>query len=382
MAFPKVNINVTNGNLQRSIAVEDAVPALVATVNGDTLAGVVNKVYNLADAEDKGYTEEAEPFMHGLIEEFYTETGGNTLLYLYGTDAEQTMEDVLDSTNAYGLTRLLNAGGGEINLVAIARKPAEGYDAGDGFTDKDVENAVLVSKSLCEAQQKQNTPLRIFIEGRVANTDAENSFKPSEAGNGYVGVVLGGTKADGSGAVSLALARAVKYKAHVKLGNGQNGALTATQIYIGADRYEDRLDMETLHDAGYLTFQRRAGSAGYYFGRDNMCSSDDYRILAHGRIMDKAQRIAAEAYHPFIETSIALEPNGRIKQSEASYMETVLDSALRTGMAEQISDVSVSVDTEQDIVNTSTLAVTVKVLPLGYMTWITVTLGLAAATEQ
>lgn len=25
------------------------------------------------------------------------------------------------------------------------------------------------------------------------------------------------------------------------------------QVYIGADKYEDRVDMETLHDAGFLT---------------------------------------------------------------------------------------------------------------------------------
>ena len=161
----------------------------------------------------------------------------------------------------------------------------------------------------------------------------------------------------------------------------QNGALSLTQVYIGHQKMEEREDMETLHDAGFLTFQVRPGSAGYYFGVDNMCSVDDFRILAHGRVIDKAQRIAAQAYQPFVEDSLRVERNGTINQSDASYMELVLDSAIRSAMSEQISDLKVVIDTAQDIVNTSTLEVGCSILPLGYMTWINVTIGLTNKLE-
>lgn len=378
--FPKVKIDVTNGNLQQAIAVEDAVPALVATVLTSSLVGKVEQVYSLADAESKGYTATAEPFMHRLLDEYYTVLGGRQRLYVFGIADTMTMTEALTATNQNGVQKLLHTAQGEINLIAIAREPDEEYSAGTGFLDKDVATAVTVSKTLCEAWQADNKPLRIFIEGRVANESADaTTYKPNTATNGFAGVVLGGTQNDGSAAVSLVLARAAKYPAHIKIGSGENGALTATQIYIGATKIEDRLDIETLHDNGFLTFMHRDGAAGYYFGRDNMCETGDYRILVHGRIIDKAQRITAQAYLPFVETSIRMADDGTVNASDAAYIEATLDSAIRAAMSEQISNVRVHIPLDQDVINTSTLGVQVKVLPLGYLTWITVTLGLAAS---
>lgn len=382
MSYPKVSVKVTNGNLLRSIAVEDSVGALVATVSTQSLVGVAKQVYSLVDAESKGYTAEEEPFVHDLIKEFYNELGGNQRLFIFGTPETMTMTDALSATTANGVIKLLNAGGGDINLVAIARKPSESYDAGKDFLDSDVPAAVTACKSLCEAQQTANTPIRIFIEGRVADASVDNTYKPSEAENGFAAIVLGGTKADGSAAVSVALARACKYGAHVKLGSGQNGALSVQQIYIGNQTMEERLDMETLHDAGFLTFQHRPGAAGYYFGRDNMCSSDDYAILVHGRIIDKAQRLAAAAYLPYIEDSVRVNSDGTLDDGDTAYLENVLESALLNYMSGQISDVEVVIDTDQDIINTSTLQVGCRVLPLGYSTWIIVTLGLASQLSE
>lgn len=382
MAYPKVSVNVTNGNLLRSIAVEDSVGALVATVSTASLIGVVKQVYNLADAESKGYTEAAEPFMHGLIKEFYNELGGNQRLFVFGTPETMTMTDAVTGTTANGIKKLLNAASGDITLVAVARKPAANYAAGTDFLDTDVPAAVTASLSLCQAQQAAITPVRLFIEGRIANESVDNDYEPNEANNGFAAVVLGGTKADGSAAVSVALARACKYGAHIKLGSGQNGALSVSQIYIGASTMESRLDMETLHDAGFLTFQRRPGAAGYYFGRDNMCSADDFAILAHGRVIDKAQRVAAAAYLPYIEDTVRVNSDGTLDDGDTAYLENVLKSAILNSLSGQISDVEVVINTDQDIVNTSTLQVGCRVLPLGYSTWIVVTLGLTSQISE
>ncbi len=382
MAFPGTQIKVTNGNLLREIAVLDGVACIVATVKETDNINVLRQVYNLQDAEQKGYTEENEPFMHGLIKEYYEELGGKQLLYVYGTAETQTMTDVLNATAANGLTKALRQSNGQINLVAVARKPASGYSAGNEFLDTDVATAISAAKVLAEAQQANNTPIRVIIEGRVANEAATNSYKPKEQANGYAAVVLGGTKTDGSAAVSLALARAVKYPAHVKLGSGQNGALATERIYIGTKPIEERLDVETLHDAGFLTFHRRTGTAGYYFGVDNMCASDDFRILVHGRVMDKAQRIASLAFLPFVENFVTLKPNGTIADSEASYIENVIGASLASGLKGQVSDIAVEVDRTANLVNTSSLPVDIKILPLGYLTWINVRLGLTASINN
>lgn len=379
MALPGVNVNVTNGNLQKQLNATDSVPALVVTVQTESLVAKPLKVYSLADAESAGITAEAEPFAHALLSEYYTELGGTKLLYFMGIDATTTMEAALKSTEPNGVMKLIRSSRGEITILAIAREADGSYDAGADFLDKDVKNAVIVCKATAEALQKANTPVRFIIEGIVTNEDAENTFKPNTATNGFASVLLGGTKADGHAAVGLALARSVKYGSHIKLGDGSKGALSATQIHIGKTPIEECLNVETLHDEGFLVFMTRPGSAGYYFACDNTCANDDFRILVHGRVIDRAQRIAAQAYLPFVETSIKMLPTGGIDPVEASHIQATLDSSIRQYMSEQISDCEVVVPIEQDVINTSTVQIQVKVLPLGYATWITVTLGLAAS---
>lgn len=382
MSYPNVTINVESNNLLRNIAVSDGVGAIVATASVAANKGVIKIVYSLQEAVTKGYTETEEPFLYNLIRNFYQELGGNQKLWVLGVDAEMKMANMVDSTEMEGLVKLLNAAAGEVNLVAIARKPIDGYTGGSNFMDADVQAAVLASLSLCQNQQEKNQPIRLFIEGRVANVLLENNYKPKTASNNFASVVLGnivfgeGDNKSYIPTVSIALARACKYPAHIKLGSGQNGALAVDQIYIGNTRLEERTDMETLHEAGYLTFQKRAGIAGYYFGVDNMCSNDDFNILARGRIIDKAQRVVAAAYAPYIEDFIRVNADGTINSTNAKHLEDVLSTSILANMGEQISDVDVIIDPEQDIINSSNLQVQVKVLPLGYLTWITVTLGL------
>ena len=184
MGFPGAKITVSNGNLLREITALDAVPCLVATVKEGDKINALRPIYNLQDAEQKGYGKDKEPFMWGLIKEYYQELGGKQLLYIYGTKADKTMESVLDVTSADGLQNALRQSNGAINMVAVARSPEAAYNAGTDFLDTDVAKAVAKAKILAETQQSKNMPLRIFIEGRVANEEATNNYKPKEQANG------------------------------------------------------------------------------------------------------------------------------------------------------------------------------------------------------
>ena len=89
------------------------------------------------------------------------------------------------------------------------------------------------------------------------------------------------------------------------------------------------------------------------------------RILVHGRVIDKAQRIASIAFQPFVENFVTLKSNGSINDSEASYIENVIESSLWAGLRGQVSDIAVEVDRSVNLANTSNLPVDIKVLPLG-----------------
>lgn len=375
---PKVTVVVTNGNLQRQVQVLDGVAGLVGT--SVAKIGEIVTVFNYDDAVAKGYTVVGEPCLNKAIQLFYQEMGGNQALIIMGVEDTMTLTQMATATNANGLKKLLLAAQGEITVVGLIRQPAEAYvPVVDHFLDKDVEDALLASKTLAQYQQSINKPVRILIEGRVADLTAD-LYEPNTVANGFAGVVLGSNLDDGSGAVALALARAVKYGSHVKLGNGQNGALSIPQSFIGDKPLEEFYpeELDAFANAGYIIMHRRDGAAGYYFGRDNMATDDDFRILVHGRIVDKAQRIAVATATPLLETTVRVDADGTINATDAKHLENEISQQLLSQMAGQISNVDVNVPTNADIINTSTGEIEVKVLPLGYLTWLTVTIGLTS----
>ncbi|OWK99264.1 hypothetical protein AP75_01900 [Kaistella haifensis DSM 19056] len=375
---PKVITNVTNGNLLRQVNITDGVAGIVATAKTAGLIGKVNTVYGLDDAVKKGYTEAAEPFIFGILNEFYTELGGSQELWVLGTEDTMTMAQAVTSTNNNGAKKLLTVSQGRVNLVGIMRDPALAYDAGEEFLDTDVSAAVIASKALAEYQQSINRPVRFLISGRVANTDVANTYNPNTASNGYAGVVLGNVLSDGRPAVPLALARAVKYEAHIKIGSGEKGALSINSAYIGDRPIEEYTptELDAFASAGFMVLHIREGISGFFFGRDNMCSDDDFRILVYGRLIDKAQRISTATTAPFVETDVRITPDGKINDADATYMEQTVKTQLLAQMGDQISGVDCIISLDQDLINTNTLEMQVKIQPLGYLTWIIINLGL------
>lgn len=378
---PKVTVAVASGNLQRQVLVLDGVAGIVAT--SLTKIGVIETVYNYDDAVAKGYTALAEPFINEFVQLFYQELGGNQALQILGVEDTMTLTQMATSTNANGLKKLLNAAQGSITIAGLIRQPDESYVmVADHFLDKDVEDALLASKTLAQYQQSINKPVRILIEGRTNDLEAD-LFDVNSVGNGFGGAVLGSTKDDGSAAslVALALARAVKYGSHIKIGSGENGSLTIPEAYIGDKLIEDYFpeELDAFANAGFIIPHRRDGAAGYYFGRDNMATDDDFRILVHGRVIDKAQRIAVAAATPLLETTVRVENDGTINAADAKYLEEQIKQQLLSQLAGQVSNVDVIVPTDANIINTSTGGIIVKVLPLGYLTWIQVTIGLTTS---
>lgn len=375
---PKVKANVASGNLLRQIQVIDGVAGIVGTAYKPNNIGTVQRVYSPADAKEKGYTEQDEPFLFQVINEFYQELGGSQELWILGTKDTTTMKDAVTTTNNEGVKRLLGASNGRVNLVGICRKPDAAYVSPAGFLDKDVKDALIASSALGEYQQSINKPVRMFIEGRIKDASAISDFEPKTTENSFAGVVLGGSKKDGSASVALVLARACKYPAHVKIGDGQNGALSITEAYIGSKKVDEYSveELDNFTDAGFITFHTREGAAGYYFSVDRMAGADDFRILVHGRLIDKAQRISTAADTPFLETSVRLTPDGKLNEVDAMYLEEMTRAQLLNNMAGQISGAQVLISLDQDLINTNTLNKQIQIQPLGYMTWIVLNMGL------
>lgn len=377
MSLPKVSVIFSNGNLLKDIAAIDGYAGLIGTVDAPGLIGVVKTVYSLKDAETQGFTEADEPFMYRHLKEFYGEVAGNQELNIMGVAETMTMAQVLDHTDEDGAVKLVNATNGKIRSLGLCRKPDGGYDGGNAFYDSDVEAAIIAAKTFAEAELGLLRPLRILIEGRVNDETSLDIFEPKTAEVGAAGVVLGGTQNDGSASVGLLLGRAVKYPAHIKVGKVANGPLSITEAYIGTKKIKEVLNLATLHGSGCISFMQHPQKAGFYFGIDRMASTDDYRLLAYGRIVDKAAIVAAATYIEEIESEVDVI-NGRISDIDIKHLEGRLEQQINASMADQISAVSVYINPDQDIINSSTLLVKLRITPKGYTSFITVDLGLQA----
>lgn len=382
MSTPRVSLIYSNGNLLQDIQAIDGIAGIVCTGSTVGLLGVPKVVYSLEDAISKGYTELAEPFMYRHLSEFYGELAGNQELYVMVVPDTMTLTQMLTNTNESGAKKLVNFADGKIRMLGVARKPAAGYDGGDDFLDEDVQPAVLAAKVFCEARVTELIPLRVLVEGRVVNPTAANTFEPRTAANGFAGVVLGGSLADGSASVGLALGRAVKYGAEIKLGKVANGPLSIATAYIGDKNIKDLPGLSALHGNGFISFMRHPRKAGVYFGIDRMASTDDYRLLTYGRVLDMAGVIAAAVGIEELESELLVNDAGQLDEVDVIHLEDRVRQTIDSAMSGKYSAVEVYINPAQDIITTGKLMIRVRVRPLGYSTFIEYNLGLNAPSSE
>ena len=380
MSLPKVTILFSDGNLLKDIAAIDGIAGIVGTVQTVGLIGVPKVVYNLADAVAQGFTEADEPEFYRHLREFYAELAGNQELHIMGVEDTMPMNTMLDKDAADGAVKLLLAANGKIRLLAVFRKPDVGYDAGADFYDDDVEASLTKSITFVADQNTKYNYLRVLIEGRVNDEDSVTILEPKESESKVAGVVLGGSLNDGSASIGTALGRAVKFGAEIKIGKVANGPLQLTDAYIGTKKISELPSLATLHGTGVISFMNHPTKAGIYFGIDRMANTGDYRLLAHGRLVDKAAVITLATYVDELESEVDVV-DGAISQLDLAHLEGRVTQQLEAGMGDQVSTkgIEVYINPDQgDIISTNKLNVKIRIRPKGYTSFIDVDLGLTA----
>lgn len=317
--------------------------------------------------------------LYRQVREYYDAVGGRQELWIMTVADTVTMAQALNKDTSDHAPLLLSRAGGRIRLLAVCRKPPAGYNGGADYLDADVPAALTQARLLVTAQQDGLNFFRVLIEGRVQNPASTTYFEPQATANGCAGVVLGGSLADGSASVGTILGRACRYGAHIKLGKVANGPLPLTSAYVGNKALADMSNLSYLHGLGYISFMEHPGKSGYYAGIDRMASTDDYRLLAYGRLVDKAATIAAAVYIDSLESEVELEEGGKIASQEVAYLRAIVSQQIQALMGDQISSHQVLIDEDQNIVNTGKLQVQLRIQPLGYASFIEVTVGLTAS---
>lgn len=143
--------------------------------------------------------------------------------------------------------------------------------------------------------------------------------------------------------------------------------------------YHDERLNPGLDAARFNSAWTRVGLPGFYDVNPNLMSplASSFPILPLGNVMDVACDIVHQIGQTEIDSDIRLNSNGTIYENDARAIEAVFSAALQANMlsTNMISGFTVSVDRTNNIQLTSTVNVTVTIVPRGYIEEVSATIG-------
>jgi Protein of unknown function (DUF2586) len=384
MAYPKVQINVTNGGLGSTTQTSDGVVGLVLQgVAASGLAIATSKqIFSLKEAESVGITAAYDTAnsvkVWQQIREYYNEAGTGAELWIMLLSQALTLQAICDKSNAYA-KKLLDDGNGRIKVLSIARNPASGYTPTvTAGIDADVINALTTAQALAEEQAAAFQPVRIVLPGHAYQGNTTTLSDLKQQTKNRVAVLIGGTSA-GFVSTGLLLGRLSKIPVQRSVGRVKDGALAITSCFLGAANIDSVSTLsEAIHNKGYIVFRKHLSKAGYYFTSDPtaVADTDDYSTLKNGRVIDKAIAIAYEVYLNEIQDEISLK-DGKLHPAIVKADERRILTAIENQMLnnQNISGAEVSINPAQNVLATGIYSVDLRLIPVGYKEQIIINLG-------
>ncbi|WP_160711278.1 DUF2586 family protein [Chitinophaga solisilvae] len=343
MARPKVNIITTNGNLGGLAPNVDGISGLIMAIPQAPAAGFGTPVLIKSKKQAIAQLTHASnmPALLAVLDGFFAEAAEGTSLYCLFLAQTTTLADMLLPANA---DKLLTFAGGNISLLALAKFPAVGYTpvVTEGV-DADVITAAAAAQTLARKWFDLRKPFRCLIQG-YGYTKASDLKDYTADVKDNVGIVLGSINDNSALAALLALGRASRVPVQRNIGRVKSGSLTIAEnavVKIGAKTVEETevVDLETLHNKRYITFERNEAAPGYLFSDDNMLSAvtSDFSNLRNGRTIDKAVRIAYETYYNELKDDVNVDAGGRLSPAIEAALEQRIEDAISRRMNGEIS---------------------------------------------
>ena len=385
MALPGVNITLDNGQLGSVAFSDDSIAGLIltgATVSGanKVTAGQGYGIFSLDEAIALGIEETGNnAYAYTHIKEFYDTAGVGSELWIMLVTASITMEDMLDKSKAYGPV-LLDEAKGKIRKLGVSRKSASGITLANGL-DVDVDKALIKGQALAEDYAQNFKPFRFLVDGKEFNDNAGDLKDYRTAGFNRGGVLLGATLASKNASIGFTIGYMASLPVQRKIARVRNGALPIAAAYLTSEAKTETQEnaWNSLHDKGYIFFRSFTGKSGYFFNDDPTATqlTDDYASFSRGLVIDKATRIAYDVYIDEIGDEIDIQDDGTLEVTAVKDLQGVVENAIQLQMVAngEASAVEAFIDHTQNVLATNTLAITLRVLPIGYKNFINISLG-------
>mgnify|MGYP003432672944 FL=1 len=139
--------------------------------------------------------------------------------------------------------------------------------------------------------------------------------------------------------------------------------------------------VQSIHDKGYLFLIKHIGFTGSFFNDSFTCTAldNDFATIENNRAIDKAQRGVYAKLLPKISGPIYIDSStGKISADSISSLEAIasipLEQMERDG---ELSGFKIFINPDQDVLSSSRLQVTMKIVPVGVLREIVVNIGFA-----
>jgi len=389
--LPGVTINVNNDRLGQTNQTEDTIAGLIIT--GSTVAGAGNvtagntyQLFSLQDAIDISITEGGtNDYAYQAIKQFYDQAGKGAELWIMLVTSGILMSTVCDLTETDYAVKLLDAAQGRIRNLAVSQKALSTPTIANGVNE-DVDAAVVKAQALSEAYAAAYKPLKVVVDGKDFNGTVGDLKDYKTTTHNRVSILLAGTGGKNA-AVGLLLGRLAANPVHrsiARVKDGDLGILTAD--FTDDNPVEDlEASWNAIHDKAYTFLRTIAGKSGYFFTDDPTLTedADDLSSIKRVAVIDKATLLALGVATDYINDEIPLASDGTISPALIGNIKADIENAINVNMTDngEISGCKVTIDPAQNVLNTSTLAVTLDILPVAYSKYITIDLGFTTTLE-
>lgn len=165
---------------------------------------------------------------------------------------------------------------------------------------------------------------------------------------------------------------------------GEYDVNTATSVVAYSWQKASDIDDDAIDEFqgnGWILPMAYVGNSARFINTDNNCASalGDYNSIKRVRVMDKVARLAYQALTPFISSPLYVDKGtGFLSEMTVQKFETVISQQL--GSMEnsyEISGYDVQIPEDQNILQTATLDVNVKIVPVGSADVININLSYA-----
>lgn len=381
MGLSKVSIGIENGNIGAPLTLDDGVSAIIVTAvsNANIVLGTSYAVTSLKNAEDTLGIDSTgvNAFLHKVIKDYYTTLGSSATLYVMPVVSTVSMEGMLDKDNDY-VKNLQVKAQGKIRLIAVSRKSSGTETTANGL-DVDVDKAMIKGQAIADIYRGKMQPFNFIVDAKNYTGVATDLKDYNTASYNHGSLFIMNDKGVTNNRVGLILGELSKQPVQRRISRVKNGAIPiTTQPYIGnktVEESEDNLDM--LHDKGYIFLRSFQGKSGYYFSSDRTATSttDDYASLSKSRVINKAVLVAYKTYVDELNDEISLTDEGKISPPLIIAYQRKIESAIEINMSEAISNIRAVIDSNQNIATTDVMKVALRIVPLGYLGEIEVSLG-------